>query len=221
EGMQRKLLRVLQEGVIRPIGSKQTVKVDTRIICASNRNLQALVKSGAFRVDLFYRVNVISIEIPPLRERIGDLRHLAARFLAEIEAEEGLALRISAGALKALEEYAWPGNVRELRNVIRRAAVTCGRRAIARKDVAPLLEGGPPAGFQGEGLDRSDTQLHLTVPRRESFNEIIGECERVVILNALKECRWNKSKVVKALKIPRQSLYNMIAKHDLQRSWDL
>jgi DNA-binding NtrC family response regulator len=76
------------------------------------------------------------------------------------------------------------------------------------------------AAFMGQDLERSETQIVLRVPRRETFNEIIGECERIVLLNALKECRWNKSKVVKTLKIPRQSLYNMISKHNLRRKWE-
>ncbi len=221
EGMQRKMLRVLQEGVIRPIGSKQTVKVDTRIVCASNKNLNALVQSGAFRVDLYYRVNVVSIEVPPLRDRREDIPLLAAHFCAELGAEGRAVPRVSQSVLSTLREYPWPGNVRELRNVIHRAAATCSRGTIHRKDVLPLLADRHAAGsFSGEGLERTESQIVLRVPRRESFNEIIGECERVVLFNALKECNWNKSKVVKMLKIPRQSLYNMIAKHDLRRKWE-
>ncbi len=221
EGMQRKLLRVLQEGVIRPIGSKQTLKVDTRIVCASNKNLAALVQSGAFRVDLYYRVNVVSIEVPPLRDRRDDIPILAAHFCAELAAEGVPTPRVSESAMTSLREYSWPGNVRELRNVIRRAATTCSRGTLHRKDVLPLLADRQAAGsFSGEGLERTESQMVLHVPRRDGFNEIIGECERVVLFNALKECNWNKSKVVKMLKIPRQSLYNMIAKHDLRRKWE-
>jgi two-component system response regulator HydG len=130
------------------------------------------------------------------------------------------ARRFSGSAMNAFLKYNWPGNVRELRNVIRRALVMCPRRVIARKDVLPLLTGGQSAAYLGEDLDRSETQIVLRVPRKNTFNEIIDECERVVLLNALKECHWNKSKVVKLLKIPRQSLYNKIQKHGLARKWE-
>jgi transcriptional regulator with GAF, ATPase, and Fis domain len=220
EGMQRKLLRVLQEGMIRPIGSKQAFKVDVRVICASNKNLRALVQSGAFRVDLFYRVNVVSIEVPPLRDRVEDIPLLVAHFLAEIKAEDGVPRKIAESAMNAFLKYNWPGNVRELKNVIKRAVVTSPHRTLVRKDVVPLLSGGQSSGYLGEDLDRSETQIVLRLPRRNTFSEIIDECERVVLLNALKECHWNKSKVVKLLKIPRQSLYNKIEKHDLRRKWE-
>ncbi len=220
EGMQRKLLRVLQEGVIRPIGSKQPFHVDVRVICASNKNLREMVQRGAFRVDLFYRVNVVSIEVPPLRDRVEDIPLLVAHFLAQFRAEEGVSKRIAESAMNAFLKYNWPGNVRELRNVIRRAVVTCPHRTIVRKDVVPLLSGGQASGFLGEDLDRSEDQIVLRLPRRNTFAEIIDECERIVLLNALKECHWNKSKVVKLLKIPRQSLYNKIQKHGLRRKWE-
>ena len=220
EGMQRKLLRVLQEGVIRPIGSQKSLKVDVRVISASNRNLPALVQKGAFRIDLFYRMNVISLELPPLRERVEDMPLLVDHFLDEIAHEDGQAKRLSESAMNALRQYAWPGNVRELRNVIRRVVVTSKERTIVRKDVAPLLTGSQTTGFLSEDLDRTDTHIVLRVPRKKTFHEIIGECERVVLQSALKECRWNKSRVVKLLKIPRQSLYNMIAKHNLTRKWE-
>jgi len=220
EGMQRKLLRVLQEGMIRPIGSKQAFKVDVRVVCSSNKDLRALVQSGSFRVDLFYRVNVISIDVPPLRDRLDDIPILTAHFVREVEHEEGITRRLSESAMGALLKHNWPGNVRELCNVIRRVMVTCPRRTIVRKDLLPLLIGGQSVGFAGEGMERTESQIVLRIPRKETFNEVIDECERVVLLNSLRECRWNKSKVVTLLKIPRQSLYNKIEKHQLQRKWE-
>jgi DNA-binding NtrC family response regulator len=219
EDMQRKLLRVLQEGMIRPIGSKAPIKVDVRILCASNKNLRALVQAGSFRMDLFYRVNVVSIEVPPLRERLDDLPILAAHFISEMEREEGISRRFSQSAMNELLKYNWPGNVRELRNVLRRSMVTCTRHTIVRKDLLPLLVGGQSTGFSGEDMERTDAHIILRLPRRSTFSEIMDECERVVLLSALKECRWNKSKVVKLLQIPRQSLYNKIEKLGLKRKW--
>jgi DNA-binding NtrC family response regulator len=196
------------------------VKVDVRVMCASNKNLRALVGTGAFRMDLFYRVNVISIEVPPLRDRIDDVPLLVAHSIAEVERQEGIVRRLSESAMNEFRRYNWPGNVRELRNVLRRAMVTCPRRTIVRKDVVPFLTGGQTPGFLGEDLDRTDSHIILRLPRRSTYNEIIDECERIVLSNALKECHWNKSKVVSLLKIPRQSLYNKIEKYGLHRKWE-
>ena len=220
ESMQRKLLRVLEEGEIRPIGSKETIKVDVRVVAASNRDLKVLVQKGEFRTDLYYRMNVITLELPPLRERPGDIPLLLEEFTAEICKDEGISKRFSESALKALQQYTWPGNVRELRNVVRRVLITSPRRIVARKEVAEYLESNGPVAHSGKCIERDGTQIVLRIPARESFNEIIDECERVVLEHALEASAWNKSKVTKVLKIPRQSLYNKIAKYDLQRSWD-
>jgi transcriptional regulator with GAF, ATPase, and Fis domain len=219
EGMQRKLLRVLQEGVIRPVGGKSTVRTDARVICASNRDLRHLVEKGKFRADLFYRLNVITIEIPPLRERPGDIRLLVAHVSAAVSREERVRKRFTRSAMKALVEYSWPGNVRELHNVVRRAILTAPGRLIARKDLHGLLRAETASPRSGENVERDDEDLILRIPVRDSFNEIIDECERVILVNCLKQCGWNKSKVTKALRIPRQSLYNKIAKYNLEREW--
>jgi DNA-binding NtrC family response regulator len=217
EGMQRKLLRVLQEGVIRPIGSKKVVEVDVRVICASNRDLKALVERGAFRADLYYRLNVISVELPPLRERMDDLPYIIRAVIDGIWKEEGIRRRLSDSAMKALLSYSWPGNVRELTNVLRRAFVSGDRRLITRKEILALLTRGPARSYVGEGAEEAENQILLRIPRRGTFNEIIEECEKAILLNALKENRWNKSRVTKLLQIPRQSLYNKIAKYELKR----
>jgi len=219
EGMQRKLLRVLQEGVVRPIGGKQPIKVDVRVICASNRDLKTLVQKGVFRADLYYRLNVITLELPPLRERAGDIPALIGHLASKICQEEGIRKRFSQSALRACSEYPWPGNIRELRNVLRRVLITSPGRIVVRKDLKGYLSGVSASPRSGENIERDDKDLILRVPVKESFNEIIEECERVVLLNALKQCAWNKSRVTKALKIPRQSLYNKIAKYDLVRDW--
>lgn len=219
EGMQRKLLRVLEEGVVRPIGGKHTVRIDTRVISASNRDLRALVQKNLFRADLYYRLNVISVEIPPLRERPGDIPILVAYVAEKVAEEEGVRKRFSKSAMAALKAYSWPGNVRELFNVVRRALLVSQGRLVSRRDIAGLLrEDGVPPRF-GRHVERRDDELVLRVPSRESFNEIIEECERAVLLDALSECGWNKSKVTKVLRIPRQSLYNKIARYQLEREW--
>ncbi|HLU49421.1 MAG TPA: sigma-54 dependent transcriptional regulator [Planctomycetota bacterium] len=220
ESMQRKLLRALQEGTIRPIGSKTSIKVDVRVICASNRDLKHLVREGKFRADLYYRLNVFQIEVPPLRDRRGDIPLLVDWFLEALGTEEGIRKRLSDSARRSLYQYSWPGNVRELRNVLRRVLLTAPRRVIARRDVVPFLESAEAAACLGNNVARDDDHLVLRIPLRRHFNDIIEECERLVLLNALEENGWNKSRVTKVLSIPRQSLYNKIAKYDLQRNWD-
>ncbi len=219
EGMQRKLLRVLQEGVVRPIGGKHPIKVDVRVICASNRDLKVLVQKGTFRADLYYRLNVITIEVPPLRDRAMDVPILVKHLALQICEEEKVKKRFSQSAMRAFTEYPWPGNIRELRNVVRRVIITCPNRLVVRKDVTGFLAGLSASPRSGENIDRDEKDLVIRVPARDSFNEIIEECERVVLQNALKQCAWNKSRVTKALKIPRQSLYNKIAKYKLERDW--
>jgi len=136
--MQSKLLRVLQEGEVRPVGSNKTQKVDVRVVAATNKDLQAMVRAKTFREDLYFRLNVVAIRLPPLRERGKDIRLLARAFAERSEAEVGRKLELSAEALDALERWTWPGNVRELENVLRRAAVFA-RGAVAVADLpAPI-----------------------------------------------------------------------------------
>ena len=121
--MQAKLLRVLQEGEVRPVGSNKTQKVDVRVVAATNKDLEAGCREGTFREDLFFRLNVVTIVLPPLREREGDVEHLVRFLLAGLETELGRELTVTPEALAALSRYSWPGNVRELENELKRAAV--------------------------------------------------------------------------------------------------
>jgi transcriptional regulator with GAF, ATPase, and Fis domain len=121
--MQSKLLRVLQEGEVRPVGSNKMLKVDVRIVAATNKDLVAMCRAHTFREDLFYRLTVVTLTLPPLRDRPGDVRHIARHLTAVMSRELGRDVVLSEDALAALERWRWPGNVRELENVIRRAAV--------------------------------------------------------------------------------------------------
>jgi transcriptional regulator with GAF, ATPase, and Fis domain len=120
--MQAKLLRVLQEGEVRPVGSNKVSKVDVRVIAATNKDLRAMCGEGSFREDLYFRLNVVTIQLPPLRERRGDVRHLVRFFSRRVGEEMGREVSFTNEALDALEGWRWPGNVRELENEIRRAA---------------------------------------------------------------------------------------------------
>lgn len=137
--MQSKLLRVLQEGEVRPVGGNQTHKVDVRVIAATNRDLEAMSREGGFRQDLFYRLNVISIPLPPLREREGDVSHLLDYYSAAMAKELGFdSVSISAEARAAMEVWNWPGNVRELQNELQRALALGGGK-IELSDLSPKL----------------------------------------------------------------------------------
>lgn len=140
--MQAKLLRVLQEGEVRPVGSNKTQKVDVRVVAATNKDLEAGCREGTFREDLFFRLNVVTIVLPPLRERQGDVEHLVRFLLAGLETRLGRELTVTPEALAALCRYSWPGNVRELENELKRAAVlsdgAIGRDALS----AQIAQGG-------------------------------------------------------------------------------
>ena len=139
--MQSKLLRVLQEGEVRPVGSNKTSKVDVRILAATNKDLSAMVAARTFREDLYFRLNVVTLRLPPLRERPGDIPHLARAFAARMEHEIGRPIRLTQAALDALSRWSWPGNVRELENSIRRAAVFARDEVGAEDLPAPIGTG--------------------------------------------------------------------------------
>ena len=138
--VQVKLLRFLQERTFERVGGNETLRVDVRVIAATNRDLGAEIEKGAFREDLFYRLNVVTVELPPLRERRGDIPALASFFLRRYAAENGKTIETFADdALAALLEYRWPGNVRELENVIERAVVLCDGHRIEKKHLSPTV----------------------------------------------------------------------------------
>ncbi|MDZ4772538.1 MAG: sigma 54-interacting transcriptional regulator [Planctomycetota bacterium] len=136
--MQAKLLRVLQDGEVRAVGSNTAKKVDVRVVAATNKDLVAMCKNGTFREDLYFRLNVVTIVLPPLRERNGDVRHLARFILGRIGDEMGKTVDLTSEALAILEQWRWPGNVRELDNVLRRAAVFA-HGAIRPADIGPPI----------------------------------------------------------------------------------
>jgi DNA-binding NtrC family response regulator len=178
QGTQVKLLRFLQERTFERVGGNETLRVDVRVIAATNRDLPTEIKKGAFREDLFYRLNVVSLELPPLRERRGDVAPLANFFLARYATENGKQISgLSDEATKRLEDHAWPGNVRELENVIERAVVLCDGDRIETghfpSSVVPQEESGGPPPIPGS---------------------TIADLERYAILKTLEACRGSTSK---------------------------
>lgn len=177
--MQMKLLRVLQEKEIRRIGGTEQIRIDVRVIAATNENLEAKVAKGEFREDLFYRLAVIPVNLPPLRERKSDIPALVNFFLSQFEAENQRSVDISAAVVAALAHHSWPGNVRELENLVRRLATLCDHNRIELAEVQPLLNGNggaPPAKVGAEAASDLPLKIHLRAVEARYLRETIRRC---------------------------------------------
>jgi PAS domain S-box-containing protein len=190
------LLRFLQDHCFERVGGEETIEVDVRVLAATNRDLRREVEEGRFRDDLYYRLNVFSINLPPLRERKEDIPILSRHFLARFSAKEAKAIpRISADAMQALMEYQWPGNVRQLENALSYAVILCQGEEIAAGHLPPFL--------QESSGDPSGTSL--------------GDMERRMILRALEESSWNKHEAARRLQVSRSTLYSKIRRYGLEK----
>jgi DNA-binding NtrC family response regulator len=192
--VQVKLLRFLQERTFERVGGNETLRVDVRIIAATNRDLGAEIKRGAFREDLFYRLNVVAVELPPLRERRADVPALASFFLRKYASENGKTIETFADdALAALLEYRWPGNVRELENVVERAVVLCDGHRIEKKHLSPTV------------VPTEDGETVPAIP-----GSTIADLERYAILKTLEACGGSTSKAATVLGVsPRKIQYKL------------
>jgi two-component system response regulator AtoC len=205
--LQGKLLRVLQEREFSPVGSDALRRVDLRIIAATNRDLPARVREGTFREDLYYRLDVYTIHVPPLRERKEDVPELARAFLAELRSEMDKPVEdFTEEALAALSHYGWPGNVRELRNAVERALLSCRGSQIEPSDLPERVRGsGAPAALAedtGPGVEGLDTWLE--------------ERERRGIVAALAACNGVQAQAARQLGISERSLWHRIKKLDIK-----
>jgi transcriptional regulator with PAS, ATPase and Fis domain len=199
--LQAKLLRVLQEAEVDRIGGRKPIPVDVRIIATTNRNLANCVKEGTFREDLFYRLNVVNLTMPALRERVGDVKLLAERFMLSYAQKSGKALTtLNPGALSMLEMHTWPGNVRELENAIERAVITAKDGLIAENDIA---------------IERTSVSLPLSgdasADRSWAPGRTLDDIERSVILEALQYHHGNRTHTARALGISIRTLRNKLA----------
>lgn len=198
-GLQVKLLRVLQERTFERLGSNQPKHMDARIVCATNRDLQTEIKAGAFRADLYYRLNTIELSLPPLRERRDDVAVLAHTFVqVYAEKHQRPANRICRAAISSLQEYDWPGNVRELQNVIERAVVICDGGEIGVEHL--------PSQFAAWEVP-DDTC---------SFDDEVRSFKRRLIQRALSDTNNNKLQAARTLKIARSSLHRLIDELDIR-----
>jgi len=196
---QSKVLRTLQENEIQRVGGKEVIEVDVRVITATNKNLDKEIKEGRFREDLFYRLNVIPLHIPPLRERKEDIPLLVNYFIQQFCRENGKRMKsISLNALELLKQYDWPGNVRELRNIIERMIIVVEDDEISADDVATTI-------LVTEEIPTGE----------ESLGELVAQYEKKQILDALERNDWNISRTARDLKIDRANLHRKL------RQWKL
>ncbi|HEY2066293.1 MAG TPA: sigma-54 dependent transcriptional regulator [Gemmatimonadaceae bacterium] len=205
---QAKVLRVLQDGVVTRIGGAKPVHVDVRVLAATNKNVEAEIAAGRFREDLYYRLNVVPIHVPPLRERREDIPLLVAHFVSQLTGPAGLAPRaIGDDAIARMQSLDWPGNVRELRNTIERLLILSSGRRISAEDVDRLV---------GRRADTSEGGLGslLDVPTFDAFKHT---AERAYLLAKLRAYDWNVSETARALEMPRSNLYKKIERYGLSR----
>jgi two-component system nitrogen regulation response regulator NtrX len=202
---QAKLLRVLQEGVVTRIGGSKAIQVDVRVLAATNKELESEIAEGRFREDLLYRLNVVPIEVPALRDRLEDVPALVGHFAEQLAAGAGVpGKKFAREAVARLLARGWPGNIRELRNAVERALILAPGRTVTAADVdrlIPVAEGAP-AGEPG---------------RPQTFEDFKLEAERNFLVQQLRLNDWNVSETARALKMPRSNLYKKIERYGLSR----
>jgi two-component system, NtrC family, response regulator PilR len=210
-GLQVKLLRALQERKVKPVGSTEELDVDVRVIAATNRDLEAEVARGAFRADLYYRLNVIELHLPPLRHRREDIPLLAEHFLRRFGAEQGRPVRLSQEAMRRLETYDFPGNVRELENLIERAVALSSASVIGVADLPPeraarpVTAEQPPAAFPSEGVD---------------LERLLSDFERGWVVRALDHAGGVRKRAAALLGISFRSFRYRLAKLGIEKGDD-
>jgi two-component system nitrogen regulation response regulator NtrX len=217
---QSKVLRVLQDGEVEPVGAGRSLKVDVRVLAATNKPLTEEIRAGRFREDLYFRLNVLPVEVPPLRERRGDIPLLARHFIGEWCEENGRRPpELSPEAVTALQAHLWAGNVRELRNTIERLLIMGEGGRIEAPQVAAVLSpprdlppAGPPAGLAGH-LDELSAAAG-------SLKEFRDSAERAYLVRKLGENDWNVSATARAIGTPRSNLYKKMEAYDIRRETD-
>lgn len=203
--LQKTLLRVIEEKEFERVGESRSIKVDVRIMCTTNRNLQEEVRKGNFREDLYYRVSIVPITIPPLRERASDIPLLIHYFLKKYQ-EGDEPVRIEPEVIEQLKSYPWHGNVRELANVVQQMMIFCTNRVITLKDL-------PPRFLMIKEKEKEDEQGEINLPAK------VSEIEKKWIIKKLMEAEWNQEKAARLLGITRKMLINRIKKYQLDELW--
>ena len=205
--MQVKLLRVLQERKLRPVGATEETLVDTRVIAATNRDLAGMVTAGTFREDLYYRVSVIPIELPPLRERAEDISELATHFVEKFCGPTGRALSISESAMRLLEKYSWPGNVRELEHAIERAVALETTPAVEPERLPEKITNYNPYRVAG-AMEFPDEGINLTAH--------LDQLEKTYVVESLRRTAGNQTNAAELLRLSVRSLRHLLDKHGVR-----
>jgi two-component system nitrogen regulation response regulator NtrX len=201
---QSKLLRVLQEGVVTRIGGSKSIQVDVRVLAATNKDLEFEISEGRFREDLLYRLNVVPIEVPALRDRKEDIPALVAHFAQQLAASAGVpGKKFAEEAVRRLQARIWPGNIRELRNAVERALILALGKTVTAADIDQLVPN-VTAATAGEG-------------GAHTFETFKLEAEKNFLIQSLREHDWNVSETARALKMPRSNLYKKIERYSLSR----
>ncbi len=233
---QTKILRVLQSGTFERVGGNQPIQVDVRVIAATNKPLEQAVAARQFREDLFYRLNVVRVQLPPLRERLEDIRLLVNYFLKKLTRDHQQPPKsISAGFIRELEKYHWPGNVRELENVIQRAVVVAKGDVILPGDLPPeitnpggiagssaQLAAGPAAAAESGGAEMASiARMIFRWARQDPKLKVISAVERELIIHALQETKGNQVHAAKLLGITRATLRKRVEKFQIKRELNI
>jgi two-component system nitrogen regulation response regulator NtrX len=206
------VLRALQEGVISRVGSGKTLAVDVRVIAATNKRLDTEIAAGRFREDLLYRLNVVPLEVPPLRARRGDIPQLVRHFIEELGRSTGLPARgFEDAALERLAQHDWPGNIRELKNAVERLLILAPGRAVTAADVERIATG--PGSTATAGVDGNGGALFQAA----TFEEFKLAAEKAFLVAKLQEHDWNVSETARTLEMPRSNLYKKIERYGLVR----
>jgi len=206
--LQAKLLRVIQEQEFERIGGLKTIKVDFRLISATNQDLKEKIKEGTFREDLFYRLNVIPINVPPLRERKSDIPILVNHFLKELREHNKTSVkRFSDKAMERLMQYHWPGNVRELKNLVERLSVLKQQGIIELDDI--------PSSMGISVIPQMKPLVDINIKKGISFHTQVAEFERRLLLEALEQTSWVKEKAAKLLKLKRTTLIEKMKRREI------
>jgi two-component system nitrogen regulation response regulator NtrX len=204
---QAKLLRVLQEGFVTRIGGSKPIEVDVRVLAATNKDLEAEIAEGRFREDLLYRLNVVPIEVPALRDRLEDIPALVTHFVERLAAGAGVpGKKFADDTIRRLQTRQWPGNIRELRNAVERALILAPGKVVTPADVDRLLpagNGGGQAGVESGG--------------EQTFETFRQEAEKAFLAQKLREHDWNVAETARALKMPRSNLYKRMERYGLTR----
>jgi two-component system nitrogen regulation response regulator NtrX len=214
------VLRVLQEQTFEPVGGASSQKVDVRVLAATNKDLTEEIRKGGFREDLYFRLNVIPLTVPPLRDRAADIPVLARHFMSDLAAEYGKpAPSLSEETMRAMKAYAWPGNVRELRNIIERLVIMAPSDRIEASDL--------PAEIRGDGLTQraaqargGDSEAFLGLASSPSLKEGREQFEKLFIAKKLAECGQNVSRAAEALGVERTHLHRKLKAYGLSPQRD-